>query len=217
MNKEYIRPIGVKGIYQFFHIYAFNLPDGMNHIVLKHNGDWISEWGLMRWREYDTYEDIQKTLGSGLIFVTKNYTMENNQSIITYSSCDILALLAVPFTIGETNLEIYASDGDNCTLLLYNQKSEEDDWSLNMNKHYLNMEFNKRQFTNALFEKLKGAPFLDGCYVDSKNSISIADFKVCPVCGVDLIRIRAEDWHCEYTVSVCCNCGYQNNELTKIS
>ena len=171
----------------------------------------------MRWREYDTYEDIQESLGYGLTFVTKNYLIENNQSIITYSLYDIQALLAVPLTIGETNLEIYASDRDNNTLLLYNQKSEEDNWTLEATKVYLDREFQKRQFTNALFEKLKGAPFLDGCYVNSKNSISIGDFKVCPVCGFELIRIRAEDWHCEYTVSVCCNCGYQNNELTKIS
>lgn len=209
----------MNGIYQFFHIYASNLPDGMNHIVLKHSGDWISKWGLMLWREYDTYEDIQKSLGYGLTFVTKNYLMENNQSIITYSLYDIQALLAVPLTIGEPNLEIYASDGDNNTLLLYNQKSEEDNWTVEAIKVYLDMEFQKRQFTNALFEKLKGAPFLDGCDVNSKNHISIEYeyFKVCPVCGFDLIRIRAEDWYREYTVSVCCNCGYQNNELTKIS
>lgn len=51
------------------------------------------------YREYDSYEDVQKKLGSGLSFITKEYSNVLKHSLISYSfEYGSEAILAIPAT-----------------------------------------------------------------------------------------------------------------------
>lgn len=62
-------------------------------------------------REYDSYEDVQKVLGTGLTFVSKEYSTILKRILISYSfKYGSEAVLAVPATGEEIYFEIYGSD-----------------------------------------------------------------------------------------------------------
>lgn len=62
-------------------------------------------------REYDSYEDVQKALGTGLTFIPKEYSTLLKRTFISYSFEYVSeAVLAVSATGEGIYFEIYGSD-----------------------------------------------------------------------------------------------------------
>lgn len=69
--------------------------------------------------EYESYEDVQKALGSGLEFISKEFSTVLKRSLISYSfEYGSEAILAVPATGEEIYFEIYGSDRTHAIFLL---------------------------------------------------------------------------------------------------
>ena len=102
-NRDFIEFLGWEGSYAKFRIKKGQLPNGRNleRIIVAHEGNWTKSDGKWCYREYDAYEDVQKALGEGLTFVSKEYSAVLKRSLISYSfEYGREAVLAVPATGG---------------------------------------------------------------------------------------------------------------------
>lgn len=113
MNKDYVEFLGWEGCYARFKIKRGYLPDGrlLNRIIVAHEGDWLSDDAMMCHKGYDTYEDVQTSLGNGLVFISKEYSQLMSRSLFSFSfEYGEEAILAVPATGEEIYFEIYGAD-----------------------------------------------------------------------------------------------------------
>lgn len=112
-NRNFVEFLGWEGSYARFKIKRAKLPNGrtIERIIVAHEGNWTNTDGLMSYREYHAYEDVQKALGNGLNFIAKEYSTIMNRSLFSYSfDFGSEAVLAVPATGEEIYFEIYGSD-----------------------------------------------------------------------------------------------------------
>lgn len=120
-NRDFVEFLGWKGSYARFKIKKEQLPNGRNieRIIVAHEGNWTNADGMRCFSEYNSYEDVQKALGSGLEFISKEYSAILKRSLISYSFEDESeAILAVPATGEEIYFEIYGSDRTHGIFLL---------------------------------------------------------------------------------------------------
>lgn len=112
-NRDFVEFLGWEGTYARFKIKSGQLPNSRNleRIIVAHEGDWPNTEGMLCHREYDSYEDVQKALGTGLTFISKEYSTILKRTLISYSfEYGSEAVLAVPATGEEIYFEIYGSD-----------------------------------------------------------------------------------------------------------
>lgn len=120
-NRDFVEFLGWEGSYAKFRIKRGQLPNGrtLERIIVAHEGNWTTAEGMWCYREYDSYEDVQKALGSGLSFLSKEYSEVMKRSLISYAfEYGSEAILAVPATGEEIYFEIYGSDRYNGLCLL---------------------------------------------------------------------------------------------------
>lgn len=112
--------LGWKGSYALFKIKRGVLPNGnsFEELLVAHEGNWTTRIG---YPEYEHYEDVQKDLGKGLTFETKEYSELHKRSFFLYSfdwSGYGEYILAVPATGEEIYFEIYGVDSYGALVLL---------------------------------------------------------------------------------------------------
>lgn len=120
-NRDFIEFLGWEGSYAKFKVKRGQLPNGrtIERIIVAHEGNWTTADGMWCYREYDSYEDVQKKLGSGLSFIAKEYSDVLKRSLISYSfEYGSEVILAVPATGEEIYFEIYGSDRNHGLYLL---------------------------------------------------------------------------------------------------
>lgn len=120
-NRDFIEFLGWEGSYAKFKVKRALLPNGrsLDHIIVAHEGNWITTDGIWFYREYNAYEDVQQKLGTGLLFIAKEYSEVLNRSLVSYSfEYGNEAILAVPATGEEIYFEIYGSDRNHGLYLL---------------------------------------------------------------------------------------------------
>lgn len=121
-NEEYIRFLGWEGYYARFEIKkGKSLPNGrrLERIIVAHEGDWIGPYGMGCHKEFETYEQVQDSLGEGLSFVQKEYSNLQHQSFFEYILTGAeRSILAVPATGEEICFRIYGADSCHRTFLL---------------------------------------------------------------------------------------------------
>ena len=99
------------------------LPKGatLTNIIVSHEGRWICEESMFCHPDYKFYEDVQKDLGNGLIFIRKEYSEIMNRSLFTYSvdnASEGNCTLAVPATGEEICFEIFGVTKQGGLILL---------------------------------------------------------------------------------------------------
>lgn len=124
---DYIRFLGWGGpgfIYARFLINRKDLPNGqgLDKLLVAHEGDWTKEEGMSCHSYYNKYEDVQFLLGKGLSLRKKGYSKINNRSLFLYDfdnrENDGEYILAVPATGEEIYFEIYGVDPSGDLVLL---------------------------------------------------------------------------------------------------
>lgn len=124
-KNEFVEFLGWKGTDALFKIKKGILPNDrlLKRIIVAHEGDWISSIGGLCVHGFKRHEDVQKRLGFGLNFMSKEYSKSLNRSLFFYSFEDgDEATLAVPATGEEIYFEIYGSDGHHGLYLLVEQE-----------------------------------------------------------------------------------------------
>lgn len=122
---EFVEFLGWKGSYARFKIKRGVLPNGrlLDRIIVAHEGDWVSEDAMLCHEEYRAYEDVQKALGTELVFTAKEYSRILRRSLFSYSfQYGDEAILAVPATGEEIYFEIYGADSHHGVYLLVEQE-----------------------------------------------------------------------------------------------
>lgn len=118
---ELVEFLGWVGTYARFRIRRGALPNGrwLDRIIVAHEGDWISEDAMECHSEYRAYEDVQKALGTELVFTSKEYSQILHRSLFSYSfQYGDEAILAVPATGEEIYFEIYGAEEHHGICLL---------------------------------------------------------------------------------------------------
>lgn len=113
VNRDFIEFLGWEGTYAKFKIKRAQLPNSgtLERIIVAHEGDWTTTESMGCYPEFDSYENVQKELGSGLTFISKEYSNVMKRSLFSYSfDYGSEAILAVPATGEEIFFEIYGSD-----------------------------------------------------------------------------------------------------------
>lgn len=72
-NDKYVEFLGWEDSYARFRIHKTTLPNGKDfeQVVATHEGDWIGNGVMCCHTEYRHYEDVQQSMGNGLIFLGK--------------------------------------------------------------------------------------------------------------------------------------------------
>ncbi len=120
---ELIQFLGYNDSYALFNIRRGKLPDDkhFDKVLVAHEGDWIDSRGMICHPEYEHYEDVQKELGKGLSFISKEYSAILNRSLFLFDFEYVpegLYTLAVPATGEEIYFEIYGVDQSGALVLL---------------------------------------------------------------------------------------------------
>lgn len=123
-NDKYVEFLGWEGSYARFRIHKTPLPNGYDfkQVVVTHEGDWISVGAMCCYPEYRHYEDVQQSMGKGLIFIGKQFRGDIKRSVFRFKFWPWGSgeyILAVPATGEEVCFEIYGIDSKgNSTLLV---------------------------------------------------------------------------------------------------
>ncbi len=91
---------------------------GYNQIIVAHEGRWCEENGMCCHPHFANYEDVQASLGSGLVFQGKEYVNLIHRSLFKFEYDDTNEhILVVPATGEEISLEIYGVKYNQLDLL----------------------------------------------------------------------------------------------------
>lgn len=122
-NDKYVEFLGWEGSYARFLIHKTPLPGGYDfeQVAVTHEGDWISVGAMCCYPEYRHYEDVQQSMGKGLIFIGKQFRGDIKRSVFRFKFWPWGSgeyILAVPATGEEICFEIYGIDSKGTPTLL---------------------------------------------------------------------------------------------------